>query len=83
MTDTTDTPAYPLPSIRARTNFVIVVTLFHFATIAALCVFGDMKNSLHTSAMAWSFTAYMGIMMAFLFGINIDLKNFYSNNRAP
>jgi hypothetical protein len=78
-----ETPTFPLPSIRARTNFVIVLTLFHFATIALLCVFGDMKNTLHTSAMAWSFTAYMGIMAAFLFGINLDLKNFYLNNKAP
>jgi ABC-type antimicrobial peptide transport system permease subunit len=81
--DTPIIPSFTLPGLRARTNFVIAITLIHFTLIGCLLVWGDDTNSLHTSAMAWAWGAYIALMSAFLFGVNIDVKNLLTTNKTP
>jgi hypothetical protein len=79
--------SFPLPTLRARTNFVITYNLFHWILVGVLFVWGDPQNSLHSSMAAWSWGAYIALMAAFLFGVNIDMKNFFlttatANNKS-
>lgn len=67
MADATETTLV-LPTATARRNFVIFSLLFHTAMIVALMLYGKPDNSLHSSALAWSFFAWIATFSAYVFG---------------
>jgi hypothetical protein len=69
---------FALPTLRARTNFIVVIFVLHIICNVAMFLWGDPKNSLHTSMLAWEWGAFIVLIPTFLFGINVDMKNFFA-----
>lgn len=61
-----------LPTRRTRRNVVIATLLFSWAVIAWIVTKGDPANSLHQSALAWSYATFVGVIFAYVFGAVAD-----------
>lgn len=68
-----------LPSRKTRKQLVIATLLFCWTVIAWVVLYGDPINSLHQSAMAWSFASYIGVIFAYAFGAVIDNWNLFKS----
>lgn len=55
-------------SDKTRRRIVVSGLLFTWATILWVVLYGSPTNSLHESALAWSFMANLAIMFAYSFG---------------
>lgn len=64
-----------LPTRSTRRNIVIGVLLFSWALITWIVLKGDPANTLHQSAMAWSFATSIGVIFAYVFGAVLDNWN--------
>lgn len=62
----------PLPTRKTRKRLVIAVLVFCASVIGSIITWGDPSNSLHTSAMAWSFATLVGTFFAYVFGAVVD-----------
>ena len=69
----------PLPSTQVRKNITIAIMLFCMVMISVITFIGDDKNSLHVSAMSWSFTILAATFFAYCFGSVIDNFNVLKN----
>jgi hypothetical protein len=65
----------PLPSRRTRKRFVIATMTFCAIVITYVVGWGEPQNSLHTSALAWSFGTAVATMFGYVFGAVIDNMN--------
>lgn len=65
----------PLPSRKTRKGIVIYTLLFCSLLICLLLFKGTPGNTLHESALAWSFSVYAGVVFAYVFGAVIDTYN--------
>lgn len=59
-------------STTTRRRIVVASLLFTWALIGLIVWKGDPSNSLHSSALAWSFVANMAVLFAYSFGIVIQ-----------
>ena len=57
------------PSYQVAKNIVTFSLLFSWATIAALLIRGDAANSLHQSALSWSYTTALAVIGAYCFDV--------------
>jgi len=62
----------PLPDPRIRAAFSSITVLFCFGIIALLTLTGDPINSLHQSALAWSFSLSGFVIAGYIFGAVVD-----------
>jgi hypothetical protein len=67
---------FPMPTRKTRKQFVIATIIFCWATIALLLWQGDPNNSLHVSALAWSYSVFAASLFAYVFGAVVDNYNF-------
>ncbi len=59
-------------STTTRRRIVVASLLFTWALIASIVWYGEPTNSLHSSALAWSFVANLAVLFAYSFGIVIQ-----------
>lgn len=59
-------------SVTTRRRIVIITLLFTQFLIVFLVFKGEPSNSLHTSALAWSFMANLAVLFAYSFGIVVQ-----------
>lgn len=62
----------PLPDPRIRAVFSALTVLFCFGIIALLTTIGDPTNSLHQSALSWSYSLSGFVIAGYIFGAVID-----------
>lgn len=65
----------PLPTSNTRRNIVVATLLFTWSLITLIVFFGSSDNSLHTSALAWSFALSGSTIFAYVFGAVVDNWN--------
>jgi hypothetical protein len=65
----------PLPTRKTRRNIVISTLVFCGIVIMFVVGWGDGNNSLHTSALAWSYTLMAAVIFAYVFGAVVDNFN--------
>ena len=65
----------PLPSRRTRKGVVVYTLIICTAIIAYILGFGNDENSLHQSALAWTYSMYIVVVMAYVFGAVADTVN--------
>ena len=53
---------------KTRQRLVIISLLFTYSLILWIVLSGDPANSLHSSALAWSFGTNIAVMFAYSFG---------------
>jgi hypothetical protein len=73
----------PLPTRATRKLIVLITILFCWVIIGFLMVKGESANSLHTSALAWSFMLMASTIFAYVFGAVVDNFNFWKTSKAP
>ena len=71
----------PLPSRKTRKNIVVYTMLFCTLLISVLLYKGTPGNTLHESALAWSFSVYAGVVFAYVFGAVIDTYNVLKSSK--
>jgi ABC-type antimicrobial peptide transport system permease subunit len=64
-----------LPTRRTRRNIVIATLLFCWTVIGWVVMNGSPDNSLHQSALAWSYATFIGVIFAYVFGAVLDNWN--------
>ncbi len=69
----------PLPTRRQRKRLVVITLVFCALTIGYVVGWGDPANSLHTSALAWSFGTAVATLFAYVFGAVADNLNVIRN----
>lgn len=65
----------PLPSQSTRKQIVVATILYCWTTILLILRYGEPTNSLHTSALAWLFASFIGVIFAYVFGAVADNYN--------
>ena len=65
----------PLPRRSTRRKFVLGTLIFCALIIAYVTGWGDPNNSLHTSCLAWAWTAGIVTLFAYVFGAVVDNLN--------
>lgn len=64
-----------------RIVFGCIALLFFGIVIVYLIMYGNDKNSLHQSALSWSYLGVMGVLAAFGFGAVIDMLPYVFNKK--
>lgn len=72
MSEITELDKEYVASNTTRRRIVVTSLLFTWALIGLIVWQGDPNNSLHSSALAWSFVANMAVLFAYSFGIVIQ-----------
>lgn len=72
MSEITELDKEYVASTTTRRRIVVSSLLFTWTLIGLLVWQGDPANSLHSSALAWSFVANMAVLFAYSFGIVIQ-----------
>lgn len=65
----------PLPSRATRKKLVVGTLLFCGSLIVGVVTQGDPANTLHASALAWSFSISIAVIMGYVFGAVFDNAN--------
>lgn len=65
----------PLPTRQTRKKIVYSTITFFFLIISYIVVAGSPTNSLHESALAWSFSGMLAVIGAYVFGAVFDNIN--------
>lgn len=72
MSEITELDKEYVASNTTRRRIVVTSLIFTWALIGLIVWQGDPSNSLHSSALAWSFVANMAVLFAYSFGIVIQ-----------
>lgn len=72
MSEFTELDKEYVASTTTRRRIVVTSLLFTWALIGLIVWQGDPTNSLHSSALAWSFVANMAVLFAYSFGIIVQ-----------
>lgn len=72
-----------LPTRATRRGIVVATLLFVWTVIAFVVVNGDPANSLHQSALSWSFATFIGVVFAYVFGAVLDNWGLWKSMTAP
>lgn len=62
----------PIPGIGTRNWFTSIFLIVLFCIIGYIVIDGDPKNSLHTSALSWSFFSAITVLFMHLFAANVS-----------
>lgn len=62
----------PLPNPKIRAIFSAVTVLFCFGIIGLIVVNGDPTNTLHLSALSWSYSLSGFVIAGYIFGAVVD-----------
>lgn len=85
MTDPAPVNPAPSPAISMNSTWRIVfgcIALVFFGTIIVYLIKdGNDKNSLHQSALSWSYLGVMGVLAAFGFGAVVDMLPYVFNKK--
>lgn len=65
----------PIPTRKTRKKFVIGTLVYCAIVIGWLIAYGDPGNSLHVSALAWSWGVGAATIFAYVFGAVVDNFN--------
>lgn len=71
----------PLPTRSTRRAIVVATILFTWLTISGVLIWGSGDNSLHQSAISWSYTSMLMVIFAYVFGAVSD--NYIVWKNAP
>jgi hypothetical protein len=69
---TTEVDPLYIAGVKTRRSIIVVSLVYIYSLIAYLLIVGNPENSLHQSALSWSFIASLGIIFAYSFGIIIN-----------
>lgn len=72
----------PLPSRQTRRRIVYFTILACWSVIAFILTKGSDDNTLHTSALAWSYMLMASVIFAYVFGAVVDNFNFWRQAKA-
>jgi len=78
-TDITFVNGLPIPTRTTRKQLVIGTLIFCASMIAYVVIKGEPTNSLHSSALAWSYTLMGATLFAYVFGAIMDNFNVIKN----
>lgn len=71
----------PLPKRSTRRRIVIGTMVFCAAVIVGVLWKGDPANSLHVSALSWSYATFIGVVFAYVFGAVFDNWTVWKTNK--
>lgn len=69
----------PLPGRRTRRAIVTTTIVFTWACIGSIMAWGDPANSLHQSALSWSYSTMLAVIFAYVFGAVTDNYTVWKN----
>lgn len=78
--DEVQTGKFPLPTRKTRKEITIGTLLFNAFIIVQVVFNGSATNTLHESALSWSYTSSLILIMGYVFGAVMD--NFNVMKRA-
>lgn len=71
----------PLPNRRTRRAIVVYTLAFCSLVVGLVLWLGNPTNSLHTSALAWSYSVFVAVVWAYVFGAVADTYNVLKANK--
>jgi hypothetical protein len=73
--DEVQTGKFPLPTRKTRKEITIGALLFNAFIIVQVVFNGSHSNTLHESALSWSYTSSLILIMGYVFGAVMDNFN--------
>lgn len=73
--DEVQTGKFPLPTRKVRKEITVGTLLFNAFIIVQVVFNGSATNTLHESALSWSYTSSLVLIMGYVFGAVMDNFN--------
>jgi hypothetical protein len=70
-----ETDKFPLPTRKTRKEITVGALLFNAFIIVQVVFNGSATNTLHESALSWSYTSSLILIMGYVFGAVMDNFN--------